>query len=377
MKHYVDIVRQYHAGIKDKGSGNPYHWHLARVAIRLGDTSDEARMVALFHDVLEDTVITEADLAVYLPSTVLEGIKECSNIYYRHLTHKEWMAHIRDSQNPYSKYTKLADCADNMSFERMEGLESHLRATNISRVRKPDVIMSSVRATIKKKSYGLASRFLEDIEILLSKGDDWAQNINVQSFGSWAEYKSLQEYIPGEFLDYARGQKVGAVRVSCPVGIIKDRGGQPYLAAIVPSDVAGVYQSAALNFTNLDALGNQEKRDGAKHHITILTSAEFAALGDKSLVEAFTNSPKDFVFSSIGSIKKDDNSTHYALCESGYAQKLRDDLGLPAKDLHMTLGFTKKDLFHLSKNRTTAVGDFSTIWSAMDSSFKSSLNLKI
>ena len=53
-RHLIQLL---HYGQTDK-AGKPYHEHCERVADLLGeDTTDEERIVALLHDVLEDTWI--------------------------------------------------------------------------------------------------------------------------------------------------------------------------------------------------------------------------------------------------------------------------------------------------------------------------------
>jgi tRNA nucleotidyltransferase/poly(A) polymerase len=49
------------------------------------------------------------------------------------------------------------------------------------------------------------------------------------------------------------------------------------------------------------------------------------------------------------------NETYFAVVKWPEAQLLRDQLGLPSKDLHITLGFKEKDIYGVPKDETTLV----------------------
>ena len=55
LERALQIAVQAHAGQKDK-NGEPYIFHLIRVMARC--TSPDARIVALLHDVVEDTSVS-------------------------------------------------------------------------------------------------------------------------------------------------------------------------------------------------------------------------------------------------------------------------------------------------------------------------------
>jgi (p)ppGpp synthase/HD superfamily hydrolase len=59
LERAIALAAAAHAGQRDKG-GEPYILHPLRVMLRLRD--DDARIVAVLHDVLEDTPLTRAAL---------------------------------------------------------------------------------------------------------------------------------------------------------------------------------------------------------------------------------------------------------------------------------------------------------------------------
>jgi hypothetical protein len=70
----IEFIRRAHAGQVDKG-GQPYWQHPVAVMHRLGpDASTDEKLVALLHDILEDTRCTSDDLlAMGYPDNVVFG----------------------------------------------------------------------------------------------------------------------------------------------------------------------------------------------------------------------------------------------------------------------------------------------------------------
>ena len=107
-----------HAGQVDR-HGRPYILHPLRLMHAM-DT-DEERMAAVLHDVLEDCPgVTLADLArLGIPPVVLQAVAL--------LTRAEavsWDDYIgRLAPHPMARKIKLADLADNMDLRRADGLQ--------------------------------------------------------------------------------------------------------------------------------------------------------------------------------------------------------------------------------------------------------------
>lgn len=104
----LEIALRAHRGQKDK-VGEPYIRHVVRVAERVD--GDDARVVALLHDVLEDTDHTSDDLRAAGVGEPLLGALEL-------LTRRddeEYDAYVAEiAANPLARAVKLADIADNV-----------------------------------------------------------------------------------------------------------------------------------------------------------------------------------------------------------------------------------------------------------------------
>ena len=102
-----------HMGQQDK-AGEPYILHPLRLMLRL--QSEEARIVAVLHDLLEDTSITLEQLR-------REGFSERVLIALDHLTHRaeaSYEAYIQRLQkNPLAVQIKCLDLEDNMDIRRL------------------------------------------------------------------------------------------------------------------------------------------------------------------------------------------------------------------------------------------------------------------
>lgn len=130
LEKAISIASIAHEKQLDKG-GEPYILHPLRVMMTM--TSDEGRIVAMLHDVLEDTELTLDDLR----AQGLSGkILDCLDL----LTHKDndsYEAYIgRIMEDPLATQVKIADLKDNMDWTRLkeltdtdfERLEKYLRA---------------------------------------------------------------------------------------------------------------------------------------------------------------------------------------------------------------------------------------------------------
>ena len=136
LEKAIALAAMGHEGQMDKG-GQPYILHPIRVMLQCETT--EQKIVAMLHDLLEDTDITEEELR---QAGFAENVVEAVLL----LTKKEgedYTAYIeRICQNPLAARVKLADLMDNMDLNRLPGLtqkdfqrlEKYLRAK--SRVEK-------------------------------------------------------------------------------------------------------------------------------------------------------------------------------------------------------------------------------------------------
>lgn len=102
---------------------------------------------------------------------------------------------------------------------------------------------------------------------------------------------------------------------------------------------------------------NRDKRDGEYYHITVINVMEWNELktskSPEELEIIFLKFIDDIVFEGIGKAVKGDNETHFVVVDSVQLNSIREELGLDKKDLHITLGFDKKDVFGVSKGTDT------------------------
>lgn len=97
-------------------AGQPYILHSLRVMFQMD--SDTDRIVAILHDVVEDTAYTFADLRRMGYSeeiiAALDGVTRREEESYEAFVE-------RSAQNPISRRVKLADLTDNMDLRRLDG----------------------------------------------------------------------------------------------------------------------------------------------------------------------------------------------------------------------------------------------------------------
>jgi (p)ppGpp synthase/HD superfamily hydrolase len=112
LERAIELAARHHAGQCDK-SGQPYILHPLRVMMACG--SINAKIVAVLHDTLEDTALTEADLR-------REGFSEEVIAAVLAVTHRSDETYpdyvIRAARLELAREVKLADLADNCRLDR-------------------------------------------------------------------------------------------------------------------------------------------------------------------------------------------------------------------------------------------------------------------
>ena len=108
----LEIAYQAHQGQRSF-SGRPYILHPIRVMEQM--STDEERAVALLHDVVEDTDVTEVQLWDLFPRAVVYAV-----VALTHLEDEGYDRYIeRIVQNSLARRVKLADLRDNTRIERI------------------------------------------------------------------------------------------------------------------------------------------------------------------------------------------------------------------------------------------------------------------
>lgn len=113
LEKAIEIAARAHAGQSDKG-GAPYILHPLRVMQSLTDPTD--RIVAVLHDVLEDTHVTTADLrCAGFGDDVLIPLEALT----KRRGERRIQAAARAAAHPTACRVKIADVADNSNLSRI------------------------------------------------------------------------------------------------------------------------------------------------------------------------------------------------------------------------------------------------------------------
>lgn len=106
---------------------------------------------------------------------------------------------------------------------------------------------------------------------------------------------------------------------------------------------------------------NQQKRDGAEYHITIVNKAEVKAVGQSNAKEHCREMVKsgeiNVIELGLGSVtdKENGHKTYFLLVHSPECDRIRNDLNLESIDFHVTLGFDCKDIHDMGKKSLQSV----------------------
>jgi hypothetical protein len=113
LEHAIALAARAHAGQVDK-AGAPYILHPLRMVLRL--ESEEERIVAALHDVVEDCGVTLADLRA-------EGFSEAVVAAVESVTRRPDETYEdfveRAAANPIARRVKRADLEDNCDLSRL------------------------------------------------------------------------------------------------------------------------------------------------------------------------------------------------------------------------------------------------------------------
>jgi (p)ppGpp synthase/HD superfamily hydrolase len=129
LEKAIRIAARAHEGVKDK-QGQPYILHPMRVM--LGCDDPDAQIVAVLHDVVEDTDVTHDDIKK-------DGFSEAILAALRLVTHSRRDSYtdyiLRCKADPLARAVKLADLHDNARLSRIM-LRPEQLDRDLSRVKK-------------------------------------------------------------------------------------------------------------------------------------------------------------------------------------------------------------------------------------------------
>lgn len=125
LERAIEIAAHAHRNQTDK-AGHPYIAHPLRVALRFIRAGDEDRaIIAVLHDVIEDSDITAAALqAEGFSSTIVEAIEALSR--QEGETYEAFIERV--AANPLAKPVKASDLIDNMDAVRLGRLPTEQAA---------------------------------------------------------------------------------------------------------------------------------------------------------------------------------------------------------------------------------------------------------
>lgn len=134
LEKAIHIAVNTHYNQKDKG-GEPYIFHPLRVMDACA--SLEARIVAILHDVVEDTDITIEMLRQEFPPQIIEALKLL--IHNPDVPYMDYVASIKT--NSIAREVKIADLRDNSKISRL----SMITNKAIERLKKYNVALKILK----------------------------------------------------------------------------------------------------------------------------------------------------------------------------------------------------------------------------------------
>jgi (p)ppGpp synthase/HD superfamily hydrolase len=112
LEQVISLAAMAHSGQLDKG-GQPYILHPLRVMLSL--QTEEERVVAVLHDIVEDTNWTLDALAINFPRSIVSAVDALTRRSEE--TYKAFIA--RAAQNELARRVKIADLKDNLDMRRI------------------------------------------------------------------------------------------------------------------------------------------------------------------------------------------------------------------------------------------------------------------
>lgn len=119
LERAIALAVKEHANQTDK-AGEPYILHPLRVMFSLN--SEDERIVAVLHDVVEDSELTFGDLrSSGFSETVIKALKAVTKLPEEEGTDEGYQAFVeRAGKNSIGRKVKMADLRDNLDVRRLE-----------------------------------------------------------------------------------------------------------------------------------------------------------------------------------------------------------------------------------------------------------------
>lgn len=98
------------------------------------------------------------------------------------------------------------------------------------------------------------------------------------------------------------------------------------------------------------------ERDGEKWHITVAVYSQYRKLTAEQKSILFGDF--DFSITGIGEVEENGDKAWFATVESQGLSEMIEAVGLPARDLHITLAFSNKDIHNADKSSASQIVTF-------------------
>ena len=143
IEETIEFIKRAHADQKDKAGDDYYHHPVAVMGHLPPGVSDDVRLAALLHDIIEDTPYSRIDLARMGYSDATLDIVE---LVTKHSANTQpYSAKVRaiiDSGNEGAILIKFADMKENTRPDRLKKLEPELAARLQEKYRLPMLMLT-------------------------------------------------------------------------------------------------------------------------------------------------------------------------------------------------------------------------------------------
>lgn len=143
---------------------------------------------------------------------------------------------------------------------------------------------------------------------------------------------------------------------------LKDAVGYNYIGVNIPESDVSKYLEQLKEILKDDFdryISNKMERDNGDFHITVIPVSEYNALAKKmgyanfvkSLDLLFSYEIDDLEMLGLGEAESKNNKAYFVVCQSDKLDAVRVRFELKLHDFHITLGFDRKDVFGVRKNK--------------------------
>ena len=117
LSRMLSLAARAHEGQFDRG-GVPYFMHVMQVMRNLKTDDEELKCIALGHDLLEDTNVTEEEILTNTNYRVLMGIKALTKIEGE--SYEDYKDKVKSNWD--AVLVKMADLTHNSDIRRLKGI---------------------------------------------------------------------------------------------------------------------------------------------------------------------------------------------------------------------------------------------------------------